>query len=45
MLLNNKLQTGNHTYEFYGSNLSSGVYLYRIKAGDWYDVKKMILLR
>ena len=29
----------------FGSKVSSGIYLYRIKAGDWTDVKKMILMK
>ncbi len=44
-LVNNKLQAGNHSYQFDGSNLASGVYLYRIEAGEFQDVKKMILIK
>jgi hypothetical protein len=44
-ILNNKLQAGNHTYQFDGSHLASGVYLCRIEAGEYKHVKKMILLR
>jgi hypothetical protein len=44
-LVNVKLQQGNHTYKFDGKNLTSGVYYYRITAGEFQDVKKMILLR
>jgi len=44
-LVNNKLQAGNHTFEFDGSILASGIYLYKIKAGNWQDVKKMILIK
>ena len=44
-VVNNKLQAGNHTYRFDGSSMASGVYLYRIEAGEFQDVKKMILLR
>ena len=44
-VVNDKLQSGNHTYEFDGSNLASGVYLYRIQAGEFQDVKKMILIK
>jgi len=44
-LVNNKLQAGNHIYEFDGSKLASGVYLYRIESGNFQDVKKMILIR
>jgi len=36
---------GVHTLQFDGSNLSSGVYLYRIDAGSSVDVKRMVLLK
>ena len=36
---------GYHTVDFDGSNLSSGVYLYRIQAGNYVEAKKMILMR
>jgi len=44
-LLNKKMQAGNHQVEFYAKDLSSGLYFYRIEAGEFQDVKKMILLR
>ena len=44
-VVNSKLSAGIHTYEFDGSNFASGVYLYRIKAGEWTDVKKMLLIK
>jgi len=44
-LVSEKMPAGDHQVEFNGQNLSSGVYLYRIEAGEWQDVKKMILLR
>jgi len=44
-LVSNKLNPGNHTYQFNSKNLSSGIYFYRIETGDFQDVKKMILLR
>ena len=34
-----------NTLEFNASELSSGVYFYEIKAGDFRDVKKMILVK
>jgi predicted GH43/DUF377 family glycosyl hydrolase len=45
IMVSNKLNQGNHTYQFEGKNLASGVYYYRIEAGEFQDVKKMILLR
>ena len=44
-LLNKSMSAGYHEVEFKGQDLSSGIYLYRIEAGAWQDVKKMILLR
>jgi len=44
-LVSNKLKSGNHTYHFDGRNLASGVYYYQLVAGEFQDVKKMILLR
>ena len=44
-LVYDKLQAGNHTYTFDGKNLASGIYYYQLAAGDYRDVKKMILLR
>ena len=44
-LLNKPMSAGYHELEFNGQNLSSGIYLYRIEAGEWKDVKKMILIR
>ena len=44
-LLNKAMKAGYHEVEFNASNLSSGVYFYRIEAGEFQDVKKMILLR
>ena len=36
---------GYHEVNFDGTNLSSGVYLYRIQAGDFVKTKKMILMK
>jgi hypothetical protein len=44
-LLSAKKQAGYHTADFDGSTLSSGVYLYRIQAGEFTEVKKMVLMR
>ena len=44
-LLNKTMLAGYHEIEFNGHNLSSGIYMYRIKAGDWQDMKKMVLLK
>jgi len=44
-LVNEQQQAGYHQVEWDASGFSSGVYYYRIEAGEFQDVKKMILLR
>ena len=44
-LVNKHLNSGYHEYEFNASNLSSGIYIYRIKAGNFVETKKMLLLK
>jgi hypothetical protein len=44
-LVNGTLDAGTHSVKFNSDGLPSGVYLYRIEAGVFQDVKKMILLR
>jgi flagellar hook assembly protein FlgD len=44
-LVSMKLNPGNHTYTFDGKNLATGIYYYQLVAGDYREVKKMILLR
>jgi hypothetical protein len=44
-LVNEQLKSGYHQYEFDASNLASGVYIYRIIAGDFVETKKMVLLQ
>jgi hypothetical protein len=39
------MKAGQHEIELNGSHLSSGIYYYRIEAGEFQDVKKMILLK
>jgi hypothetical protein len=44
-VVSNKLNQGNHTFQFDGSDLASGIYYYQLVAGEFHQVKKMILLR
>ena len=45
ILVSKKLNKGDHTYQFVGRNLASGVYYYQLVAGQYEEVKKMILLK
>jgi hypothetical protein len=45
VVLNKNLSAGKHTFAFNGSGLSSGVYFYKLTAGEFVSVKKMILLK
>jgi len=38
-------QRGNYTATFDGSGLASGVYLYRLTADNFTDIKKTVLLK
>lgn len=44
-LIDSELGSGSHTATFDGQNLSSGVYIYRIRAGDFVQEKKMQLVK
>ena len=39
------LKAGTYNAEFNGSTLSSGVYFYTLKAGDFVETKKMVLMK
>jgi len=38
-------EAGTHQVVWNGSSVSSGIYFYRLKAGDYSDIKKMTLLK
>ncbi len=44
-LVNEFTQAGQYEVKFDGSNLASGTYFFKIEAGDFTDVKKMILVK
>jgi hypothetical protein len=45
ILVNEEQDKGYHKVELNAQNLPSGVYFYQLKAGNFIDTKKMILLR
>ncbi len=45
ILVNRPENVGVHSVTFYGSNLPSGVYFYRLEAGTYHDTKKLLLLK
>jgi hypothetical protein len=44
-LVNETLQSGSYETTFDGSNLSSGIYFYKLETNQFTDIKKMILLK
>ena len=44
-LVNEKLNPGMYEVEWDGSNFASGVYFYRIKAGNFISTDRMVLLK
>jgi len=44
-LVNAKKSAGTHDFVFDGSNLASGLYYYRIEAGSFNVIRKMVLLK
>ena len=44
-LVNTEKEPGNYSITFSADKLSSGVYIYKIQAGNFVDSKKMILMK
>ncbi len=44
-LVNSNMDAGNHSVVFNANNFSSGIYIYRITAGNFVSIKKMMLLK
>ncbi|MBN8570000.1 MAG: T9SS type A sorting domain-containing protein, partial [Ignavibacteria bacterium] len=44
-LVNENKVAGNYEVKFNGANLSSGIYFYRIKAGEFVETKRMVLVK
>jgi hypothetical protein len=45
VLVNQDLVPGKYSVDFDASNFASGLYFYRISAGDFVDVKKMLIIK
>jgi hypothetical protein len=44
-IVNEKLPAGNYKYQWNAGGLASGVYFYKLQAGKFIDLKKLILLK
>lgn len=45
VLVDSRMRAGRYSVEFRGDGLSSGIYFYRLEAGDFVNVKKMIFVK
>jgi hypothetical protein len=45
VVLNEEMESGYHQVQFNATNLPSGVYFYQLKAGNFVETKKMVLLK
>ncbi|MCP5064879.1 MAG: T9SS type A sorting domain-containing protein, partial [Ignavibacteriae bacterium] len=44
-LRNEQLPAGSYSYYFEAKNLASGIYIYRLQAGDFVETKKLIFMK
>jgi hypothetical protein len=44
-LVNGEMDAGNHELHFTAANLASGVYFYRLQAGEFVQAKSLIVSR
>ena len=44
-LVNKELPPGKYEVEFNATNLAGGIYLYKLRAGNYTETKKMVLLK
>jgi hypothetical protein len=44
-LVDDRQEAGFHSIAWNGSDFASGIYLYRFKAGDFTETKKMLLVK
>jgi hypothetical protein len=45
VLVNEEQDAGDYDIEFNAVNLVSGIYFYKLKAGDFFETKKMVLMK
>ena len=44
-LVNDEIPAGNHEVEYFADGLTSGIYFYKLTAGNFVQTRKMILLK
>jgi S-formylglutathione hydrolase FrmB len=45
ILVSEKIRAGTYKYDWYANDVASGVYLYRLRVGDYVKTRKMVLLK